>query len=335
VKHRLGALLASPTVRVAVLIVLLALGISAVAGQWHDVRPALERLPVHDVALSGLAGLAAIGCAVPAWRSLLADVGSRLPLLPAARVFLLGQLGKFVPGSVWVVVAQTELGRGYGVPRRRSATAGLLAMGVSLATALVTAAAFLPLGSAQLRHRYWWLTLVAVAALALLAPPVLTPVVERGLRLLRREPLERPLSWAGVGRAGGWSIAGWLLYGVHVWLLARGLGGTGALLLARSTGAFAVAWSLGFLVVVAPAGAGIREVALGVALAAALPGGAGAATALAVISRLLLTAGDLVGAGLAGLLGRRLRPPLAAAPDPVPLGPAEPVEPVEPVASRR
>ena len=43
-----------------------------------------------------------------------ASSGSPLPLAVARRVFLLAQLGKYLPGSVWPVLAQTELGRDLG-----------------------------------------------------------------------------------------------------------------------------------------------------------------------------------------------------------------------------
>jgi hypothetical protein len=36
-----------------------------------------------------------------------------------ARILFLGQLGKYLPGSVWPVLAQMELGKTYRVPRHR------------------------------------------------------------------------------------------------------------------------------------------------------------------------------------------------------------------------
>lgn len=290
--------------RVAVVLLVLVLAAVALSSQWRTVGPQLRRLSAGNVVLALLAGCAAIGCAVPSWRALLAEVepGVDLPWRPATRVFLLGQLGKFVPGSVWVVVAQTELGRRHGVPRRATATAGLLAMGVSLATAVVAAAAFLPLASTDLRHRFWWLSLVAVAALAALAPPVLTPVVAWALRLLRREPLAASLSWGGVGRAVAWSLAGWLLYGVHTLVLVRALGAAGDGLAARSVGGFALALAVGFVVVIAPAGAGVREPLLVLVFDGVLP--SGGAIAFAAVSRLLLTVADLLGGGVSAILGR-------------------------------
>ena len=52
----------------------------------------------------------------------------------------------------------------------------------------------------------------------------------------------------------------------------------------------------------APPGAGVREVVLVASLSPVL--GAGKATAVALVSRLLTTVGDLLAAGLAGWLGR-------------------------------
>jgi hypothetical protein len=132
---------------------------------------------------------------------------------------------------------------------------------------------------------------------------VRTRLVGLVLRLLRRAPLERPLSARGVGAAVGWALGMWGAYGVHLWLLLppHGEGGGRELLLA--TGAYALAWTAGLLFVVAPAGAGVREVALVAALAPVLD--SPAALAVAVLSRVLMTLGDLVWAGVAAVLRPR------------------------------
>jgi hypothetical protein len=70
---------------------------------------------------------------------------------------------------------------------------------------------------------------------------------------------------------------------------------------------------VGFLVVFAPAGAGVREVLLIAALRPVL--GTGAATAVALVSRGAMTAGDLLTAGLAAGFSRGSG---LAAPEPPP-----------------
>jgi hypothetical protein len=54
-------------------------------------------MTILNVALAGMV-----------WQTILADLGSRLRLTVAARIFFVGQLGKYLPGSVWPVVMQTR-----------------------------------------------------------------------------------------------------------------------------------------------------------------------------------------------------------------------------------
>jgi uncharacterized membrane protein YbhN (UPF0104 family) len=268
---------------------------------------AVGRTSAWAVVASLLAVLVGLLCSALVWRSLLRDLGSDLPLGPALHVFFLGQLGKYVPGSVFAVAAQMELGREHGVSRSRVGTASLLFMGVLVATGLLVAAATLPLSSPGALDAYGWVLLALPLGLVCLAPLVLSRLVGVGLRVLRRAPLDRPLSARGLGAAVGWSLAMWAAYGVHAWLLLRAqpVPDDPALPL-LAVGAYALAWTVGFLVVVAPAGGGAREAALVVALAPVLA--EPDALAVAVLSRVVMTAGDLLWGGAGAVLGRRAVP---------------------------
>ena len=235
------------------------------------------------------------------WRALLADLGTPLGVRAALGVFFLGQLGKYVPGSVFAIAAQMELGRSAGASRSRVATASVLFLAVLLAAGLLAAAVALPLTSPGALEDYAWALLALPVVVVALAPPVLNRLVGLLLRVLRRAPLDRPLSARGVATATAWALAMWAAYGVHLWLLVRPQDTTGrADLLLLSVGAYALAWTAGFLFVVAPAGAGVRELVLVVALAPVLD--RGAALAVAVLSRVLMTLGDLVWGAVGGVL---------------------------------
>jgi uncharacterized membrane protein YbhN (UPF0104 family) len=106
-------------------------------------------------------------------------------------------------------------------------------------------------------------------------------------------------------RAAGWGLVSWLAYGLHVWVLAGALTTADLPLLASATGAFAAAWCAGFLLMVAPAGAGVREAALVLLLGGSLT--RPQASVVAVVSRLLFVLGDLGWGGVALLAGRRAR----------------------------
>ena len=322
------------------LLVALGFGIWAVAGQWRAVADGLGRLSWPLLAGSLGATLAALGAGMMMWRALLADLGSPLHVVDAAKVFFVGQLGKYIPGSVWPVLAQMELARDLGVPRPRSAAAFFLTYPVYLATGLLVAGATLPVLAGESVARYAWLVALLPLLLAGLHPRVVNAVLNLGLRLIRRPPLERPLSRRGVVTSAAWALAGWAAYGVHLWLLVHGLGATGPAAAVLSLGAFALAWCLGFLVVIAPAGAGVREVAMVAALAPVLD--QGPAIAAALVSRLVVSVGDLVCAALAGAAAKAaLRwngqggadRPGDGAPGPEP-GPGNERHPVRPGADR-
>ena len=287
----------------------------ALVSRWDEVREQLAQVSPGALLLAFALACAALGTSLLGWRALLADLGSPLPLRPAARVLFLGQLAKYLPGSsVWAMVAQTELARDYGVPRKRAAVAALVLnlviLGLGLQLALLALPALLHSGAPGWLR---WSPVLVPVGLACLTPPLLTRLCNLALRVLRREPLEHAFSWRGIGVAAAALTGTWLLYGLQATVLAADLGADPVGFLPLATGAFAAAWCAGFLVVLVPTGAGTRELVLTLALAGHLPGGAAAALTLAVVSRLLITVSDVAAAGLGAALGRPARPSAAPA----------------------
>lgn len=296
----------------------------AIAGNWGRVSPHLGELSPGWMLLATASVLIGLYCTMLSWRALLADLGSPLPLRAAVRIFFLSQLGKYIPGSVWPVLAQMELGRDYGVPRKRSATAGLVTLLLSVIAGAIVAAACVPFIGAVPWYAWLILAVIPVGGIVL-HPPIFSALVNRALRLMKREPLEHALTRAGELRSLAWAVAAWLAFGVQAWAIARDLGGTRGGLLPVAIGGFALAWTAGFLFVVAPAGGGVREAVLAVVFLRYLPGGGPAALALALISRLLMSLGDVVWAGTAVAMSRGRR---TAAPEPgarLDAGASEPV----------
>jgi glycosyltransferase 2 family protein len=302
-------------VRVAIVVLALVLLGVTVARQWDAVVDALGRMGLPSFALSLVAAVIGLLFTGFAWRAILADLGSPLPVRPGLRVFFLAQIGKYLPGSVWPFVAQMELGRSLGVPRRRSGLSGLLFVGLHCATGLLVAAATLPLADPETARGFWWLMAVAPLLLLGVHPRVLTPALNRVFRLLRREPLERPLSVRGTATACGFLLVTWLCYGLSVYALAAPLGIEGGRGLVVAIGGYGLAWSAGVMALgLVPAGIGVREAVLTAVLLPVLP--LGGATAVAAASRVVQTLGDAIWAAVAGAASRsvrRLRTAAAAA----------------------
>ena len=313
-------------VKLALLVVALGFCAYGLYAQRAEVTAALHQLVWGSVVGAAVAAIAGLGCLMLAWRTVVSDLGSHLALRPATRVMFIAQLGKYVPGAVWVTAAQVELGREHLVPRRRSATASILAMLITLATGLLVAAATLPLSSAGAVRQYWWALALAPLALVALYPPLTSYLLNRLLALARRPPLERQLSMAGMAKAVAWSLLGWGFFSIHSWLLVADLTGKGVSVLPIAAGAYALAWAVGFVLIPFPGGVGPRELAFIAALAPVMP--RGSAIVVAVVSRLVLTIADLAWAALAFALGRGQRaaptdpaagPDAASAPSKTPL----------------
>jgi uncharacterized membrane protein YbhN (UPF0104 family) len=264
----------------------------AVVRQWSRVESVIGELSVIAVALSAASALAGIWFSFLCWRAILADFGARIPVTAGMRVFFVGQAGKYVPGKVWPILTQIRLGRDYQVPGRSSAAAALIFMLIVLGTGLLVAVCALPVLGAGAADRYWWTLLALPAAAVVLWPPVLNRALGVAMRLARREPMPQPLSARGIGRSVGWALVMWALFGVHLWVLLAAFDVDTSGLLLRSVGGYAGAWAIGFLLVVAPAGVGPREVALVVLLGPHV--NQPAALVAALVSRLLMTLGDLL-----------------------------------------
>jgi hypothetical protein len=285
-------------IRYGFLIAVLIFAIFAVRDQYSSVSEGIRKLSVGSIVGALVAVAVSLWLSMLSWRRVLADLGSPLPLRAAARVYFVGQLGKYVPGSVWPVLAQMELARDHNVPRARTGAAAIVAIGLGLVGTLIVAGALLPFA---VRSTGWRLVVIIglVTSVIMASPPVLNRFLAFGLRLLRRAPMDTVLTPRGLTVATAYAASGWVAQGFAVYALALSLG-SGARLLPLSLGGYAAASALGIVVLIAPAGLGVREPALVAALGGRL--GTGGALVVALAVRLVVTIADIgTGAVLAAL----------------------------------
>ena len=294
---------ASQWLRAGLLLVILAACCYGLAVEWPQVYPTLGQLHWYSLAGSLAAAIAGAVCMMVAWQRVLAALGSPLPVAAAARVTFVAQLGKYVPGAVWSFAAHVELGHDYQVPRRRGAASVLVALALAIAVGLLIAAGTLPWASPAAARRYVLFVLAVPLIAVCLAPPVLYRLLNVAFRIIRQEPLEHRMTWGELGSAVAWSVAGWLLLGVQVWLPLADVAGTGLHSLPAAVGAYALACSLALMLVVFPNGLGARELLLVTALAPVLAHGP--ALAVALVVRLITTVSDLACGGIALGFGPR------------------------------
>jgi hypothetical protein len=313
-KDRKGAVL-----QVAFLAVIgVAIGIT-LARLWPRVAPQLAAAHWAGLLVALVFALGYLGGGLLGWRATLEELGSRPSAASAARIYLVSQLGKYIPGSIWAALAMVRLGHEANLPRARMAYSFALSLAFSLLTGLTIGIPAL-VGQGG-RYLVYAAIALLVMAPVLLIPRVLNTLLDIGLRLTRRGRLEQPLSARGIFRIIGRYAVTWLSGGLHICALTAALGADPRQTVLPSIAAYAVSSTLGILFVIAPAGAGVRDVLMVLLLGPAV--GTATATAVALLSRVMLTFCDVGGAGAAALVWRRRgedvapsTPPAALTPDP-------------------
>jgi uncharacterized membrane protein YbhN (UPF0104 family) len=299
-------------IRRLVVLAVVAYAVMQLFAQWHEVSAAVSRLSWPRVAFAAVAVTAGVLLSPVVWQTMLSALAVRVRIQDASKIYLVGQLGKYVPGSVVAFLLQMELARAVGVSRARSFTASLLTAGVVVVASLLAGTLAIPALLAN-EPSLLWLFLLLPIGLAFLHPAILTFAVNTVLRLLRREPLSYPLSGRAIVRATAVSVVTYAFYGIQLYVLAASQRGSwdlnAGLVLLLCIGTMSLAMTAGLVAFILPSGIGARELVVVGGLSAVMP--YGEALALAVVSRVIFTAVELAAAGGATLLVRlsARRPP--------------------------
>lgn len=276
-----------PALRAAFLVAVLAFAWFGLRGRLDEVASALRDtsgIGVVGALVLVLLGLLATGVL---WLRLMSAVGADLPTRDGLATFFVGQLGKYIPGSVWSIGAQAEMAGRRSVPPRATVTAGLLFLGYHVATAVVVGTAVLLVGGLESPWPSWLSALLLVGALVGLLPVV----VRWAARRIAGSPVD--LGFADTGVALALMALAWTAYALALVLIAPSFPWRDVVALG---GAFALAYAVGVVVVLAPAGVGARDALLVLLLTPLL--GVADATALALLARVTHTAADgLIAAG--------------------------------------
>ncbi|MGE5618756.1 MAG: lysylphosphatidylglycerol synthase domain-containing protein [Sphingomonadaceae bacterium] len=231
------------------------------------------------------------------WTFVARGMGYRLPLLGGTGLWLLSTPARYVPGNVWHIVTRVHLARRY----RLSIEDVLVSSTVEQALT-VLAPACLGLGwvfSYSGVSQIWGGLLILLACLLDIQPPLLRFLLQLASRFLRRPKPSFSLTYRSVARL-------FLLYG---FVSAAGGAAFAALVTSSLSGqqlswpmlasGYCLAYTVGYVSLLAPSGIGVREAALAGMLALYLP--LPAALSLSLLSRLFAMVGEALAVCCVGL----------------------------------
>jgi uncharacterized membrane protein YbhN (UPF0104 family) len=240
---------------------------------------------------------------VAGWQRMLSDSGTRAPFWTLARLFLVSNLGRYLPaGKAWQMAIVAMMAAERQLPSAMLAASSLFqgVVGVGVGAIVIFAAGGTTIGLPPV-----WLVLPIAAVVGLLAAPRVLRMVPRVRAAIEQhvpgiDSVDVGTMWALIWT----SMASWILWGIALFGLARALlpapGGSIAAYVAAWTGSFLA----GIIALVSPAGLGARETVMQAVLTRT-----GMAPAellvLAVVARAWATVLDIVPAAIVLLLRRR------------------------------
>lgn len=252
-----------------------------------------QHWPVLTLAIVAFAaGSALLGCS---WVVLSAGVSPRGDASRLAITFAYSWLGRYVPGSAPFFAGKVLIGARFGYTKRALTMSTIIesVLEVMIATAIGGSMLLLASGGGA-RGVYIALAVVPAAGLVTLHPTVLRRIVDSGLSVARRSPLPDGAlpSSARLVVAAGLIAMAQLINGLAMLALLQAVAGAGWRDAALATGALSLAGVLGIIIVVAPAGLGVRDGALTGLLATRFA--VESATIAAVLLRTLTVVSDLL-----------------------------------------
>lgn len=287
-----------------------AFGGRALHSQWGSVAALRASTPADwpGILMASILVGASYAVLILTWRATVHAWGESLPMTAAARIWLISNLGRYVPGKVWQIGAMGVMAQEAGVSSVAAVGSALVVslvhvivgFGVVAVTGLPLLRSLVPVGTPLLPVLL--LGLVATLAMPWLLPWVATLATRVTGRAIALPRLPARAVWvAAAGSAAGWSLFGIAFHRLGAALLGHATGDA-----ATSVAVFTLSYLAGFLALIAPGGLGVREVVMaGLLTSTGLASGA-EATWLVVGSRLWLTVLEIL-PGLVLLLVPRRR----------------------------
>jgi glycosyltransferase 2 family protein len=289
-----------PVLQTVFLIAIFSFLLRFIVQDWDTIREAITTAsvkPMIAAAVCFFLGTLNIGIC---WRAVLVLLGARISYLSAFKSFYWSVLCKYMPGKIWGATVRIIVAGREGVPE------GSAALGVLLETILLIVSAGAVGGIAMTQWQGnlpWWvhgIPPLSMGLIILLHPKILT----RLIRLLSRKYPSWVVMPDTVPNMKAlllltWMYSGiWVFWGAGLYFCIDAFHPLTPDAFVAVVGGNTFAWLAGFVAVMFPAGVGVRELVLTYLVSGET--GTGTAALAAVLARIFVLAGEVIGALIAG-----------------------------------
>lgn len=254
---------------------------------WNSLAGHDWRFNIWIFVLSAVVLWLAIAGSVFTYARLLNLLSSkRIPYWQVYRLFNITNIGRYIPGRFWSIVGFVYYSGEYGINPKKAAVATVINEIASKTAALIvgllyflfsdTYSQFLPL-----------IFGVLVIDFVIIYPPVLNKVANIILRLMKKHPVEINIRYADILKICSMYVIVWLIHSLAFYILVVSITRIAPVNPLQFAAILPLCWIIGYLVIFAPGGIGVREAMLVVTLGQFMP--KEIALLIAVIQRIWFT----------------------------------------------
>ncbi|MBG0786987.1 MAG: flippase-like domain-containing protein [Anaerolineaceae bacterium] len=232
----------------------------------------------------------------------LRGMGARVTYGQAYYGYHASQLGKYIPGRIWIIPGRAVTLRRFGVDGVTAAASALIDMYVLLVAGVVVFIPALFTTAQDTMRQLGWVGLVGCVPLliSIFFPSVLNKLFSMGMKWIGRGEVSFHFAWYHIALMLVNDLLLWVIAGYGLYLLADSFSGLTLAQLPAVTGAMGFSWVLGTVSFLTPAGLGVREGAMGVLLSGILP--VPLPALVAIVARFWWSLADFGSIGLAFLV---------------------------------
>jgi len=202
------------------------------------------------------------------------------------RLFNLTNIGRYIPGRLWSIIGFVYYSGEYGISPKRAAVATIINEVASKTAALSVGLLYFIFSN---EYSHFLPIMLAVLALdfVIIYPKTLNRVANAILKLMKKQPVEIDFSYAAVLKICGMYVIVWLFHSIAFYVLIAAITKIGPVNPLQFAAILPLCWIIGYLVIFAPGGIGVREAMLVVMLGRFMP--QEVALIIAIVQRIWFT----------------------------------------------
>jgi len=268
---------------------------------WIEVKEAHFTVRPFPLLLSTLIFTFSYCIQTWAWYLITLKLGIAISLSETLWSWFYSQLGKYLPGKVWLFLSRFYFYESKGKSKKAisialylEAVTAIMAAGLIFLAALALFKDVRPFFSG---NQFGWLSLIFILAFVSIHPRIFQKILNWVLIKFKREPLSLSISYPDILWILSVHISAWVIGGIGFYLFIDSVYPISSETILFVTGALAFSSILGLVAIFAPSGLGVREGALVYLLSFLMP--EGVAVIISVLTRIWVT---LIEIGLIGVI---------------------------------